>query len=166
MPVFDGKDHPGRPERGTVKLTVHVPRPLRDAFATAVRARGWKMAKGIRVLMEEVSGQSAGKPPVSGSARKLDLRLSDGPRAKLLEQAAARDTSPPAWARALLEAALLGEGRPVWGKRETAELRALYAELKEVERVTGDPAVLDPLRVAMMRVLNNLARLQREFESR
>ncbi len=162
MPVFDGKDPTPAVQRETVKLTVHVPRPLRDAFASVARAEGWKMAKAIRLLMERVVGDAPSGPVAPGSARKITLRVRDEARAVLLEQAAGQHTSPPAWATALLESALLGAGRPVWGKREAEELRALYLELKAVERASSDPAVLDAIRPAMLRVARNIGRLERK----
>lgn len=144
-----------------VKVGVHVRRSVRDAFAAAVRSQGWTVAKALRLVMEEAAGPASGSAAPPGSARKLNLRLRDGPRAELLRQAAARGTSPAAWAAALLEAALLGTNRPVWGKREVAELRALYLDLKRIEGTTSDPAVLDAIRGAMLRVADNVGRLER-----
>lgn len=166
VPAFDGVPPLPPPERETVKLTVEVPRALRDAFAAAMRARGLKMAKALRLVMEDLAGTPQARSSVTGSARKLNLRLHDAPRAKLLEQAEARGTSPAAWATALLEGALMGGDRPVWGKRETGELRALYAELKAAEQVASDPVALDAVRRAMKRVLDNLARLEAALKSR
>lgn len=148
-----------------VKVGVHVRRSVLDAFRVAARAQGWTVAKALRTVMEEAAGQASDgsesddAPP--GSARKLNLRLRDEPRAALLRQAEGQRTSPAAWATALLEAALLGTNRPVWGKREAEELRALYMDLKRIEGTTSDPAALDAIRRAMLRVADNVGRLER-----
>lgn len=160
MPAFDGMEHPPGMRRETVKLTVNVSRTLRDAFASAARAQGWKMAKALRVLMEDAAGHTPSAPAAPGSARKLTVRLRDEPRAALLAQAALQHTSPAAWATALLEAALSGTDRPVWGKREAEELRALYLDLKRIELASSDPAVLNAIRPAMLRVARNIGRLE------
>lgn len=146
-----------------MKVGVHVRRSVLDAFRVAARAQGWTVAKALRAVMEEAAGQAPDGTggSTSGSARKLNLRLRDGPRAALLHQAAVQQTSPAAWATALLEAALLGTNRPVWGKREAEELRALYLDLKRIEGVTSDPAALDAIRRAMLRVADNVGRLER-----
>lgn len=159
MPALGAKS----PPEPAVKVGVHVRRCVRDAFAAAARAQGWTVAKALRLLMEDAAGQAPepSRDTAHGSARKLHLRLRDESRAALLRQAAVQRTSPAAWATALLEAALLGTNRPVWGKREAEELRALYLDLKRIEGATSDPAALDAIRRAMLRVADNVGRLER-----
>lgn len=154
MPAFDGNREMARPAK--VKLTVHVERGVRDAFAALARSSGFTVAGGIRALMERETGQQAPPRQGAGSARKLNLRLRDAARAELLRQGEDRGTSPAAWATALLESALLGIDRPVWGRREADELRALYVELKAVQPAVLDPAARDALHRAMLRVLKTL----------
>lgn len=154
MPAFDGTRKVTRP--AVVKLTVHVEREVRDAFAAVARAAGFTVAGGIRALMEREAGQQASPRQAAGSARKLNLRLRDAARAELLRQGEERGTSPAAWATALLESALLGIDRPVWGRREADELRALYVEMKAVQAVVSDPVARDGLHRAMLRLLKTL----------
>lgn len=124
------------------------------------------MAGYLRDLVEVVTKEATPDEAPIGSARKLTLRLRDRARSALLDAARVRRSTPAAWATALLEATLVGDGGPVWGKRETEELRALYAELKAAEQAVSDPVALDAVRRAMKRVLDNLTRLQGEVEPR
>lgn len=150
-----------------VLLGGHVTRASRDRFAALARREGYSSVAGyLRYVVEELTGEVEADGASVGSARKLNLRLRDRPRAALLDGARARRSTPAAWATALLEGMLSGDGGPVWGKREVEELRALYAELKAVEQATADPAALNPLRTAMLRVLGNLALLQGAVETR
>ncbi len=154
MPAIDGMK--AKTGSRVVKVAVHVERDLRDGFAASARAAGFTLAGGIRKLMEREVGQQFTPRRASGSARKLNLRLSDAARASLLLQAEERGSSPAAWATAVLEAALSGDGRAVWGRREAEDLRALYAELKAVQPSLSDPAARDALHRAMLRLLKTL----------
>lgn len=152
-------------ETSLVLLGGHVTRAARDRFAALARREGRTVAGYLRDVVEALTGEATPVKTPIGSARKLTLRPTDEARAALLEAARARRSTPTAWATALLEAALMGDGRPVWGEREAAELRALYTELKAAELAVSDPAALDAVRRAMKRVLGNLSRLQGEIEA-
>lgn len=148
------------PER-LVLLAGHMPESRRARFVEMARREGKSCAAYLREMVAVVIGDAPPEGPVApGSARKVTVRLRDEPRRKLLAQAAAQRTTPAAWATALIEAALSGTDRPVWGKREAEELRALYLDLKRIELASSDPAVLDAIRPAMLRVARNIGRLE------
>lgn len=148
------------PER-LVLLGGHVTESVRARFVEMGRREGKSCAAYLREMVAVVIGDPPPEGPVApGSARKVTIRLRGEPRRELLAQAASQHTSPAAWATALLEAALSGTDRPVWGKREAEELRALYLDLKRIELASSDPAVLDAIRPAMLRVARNIGRLE------
>ncbi len=150
----------GDDEAPLVLLGGHVTRAARDRFASLARREGRTVAGYLRYVVEELTGEGASLDPPAGSARKLNLRLRDSAREVLLALSCKRRSTPAATATALLEASLLGTDGPAWSKREAEELRVLYLNLKAIEALSSDPAVLDATRSAMLRVAGNIGRLE------
>lgn len=122
-----------------VTVTGYVRRSVRDRFAEVVRLEGLSIAAVIRSFVEANSGGEISPAPKGGSAQKLNLRLRDGVRAKLREVAAARGSTPSAYATALLEAHMMGQ--PQWSAEQLAELRATRRLVAEVrDKLEGEAA--------------------------
>lgn len=120
----------------TINVSCQVRRSVRDAFAVKARQHGLKVASALRSMMEAEVAAEPALPSVAGSAHKLNVRLRDDAAARLREEAAARGSTPSAYAVALLEAQLLG--RPGWTAAQRAELQAMRVLLADLRDTMTD----------------------------
>ena len=120
----------------TINVSCQVRRSVRDAFAAKARAHGLKLAAALRYLMENEVNAASAVLPTGGSAHKLNLRLRDAVRGRLREEAAARGSTPSAYAVALLEAQLLG--KPGWTSEQRSELQAMRVLLADLRDKAAD----------------------------
>jgi len=139
MPAF-GPDDP------VVSVKGHVRRSVRDRLAAYARSVGQTPASLIRMFAEQVAGEVP-SAPAAGSSQKITLRLRDDVRRRLREQAAANQTTPTAWAGAMLEAQLCGRLR--WAEPQMDELRAARVLLADLRDRASDAAAADQVAKAM-----------------
>jgi hypothetical protein len=128
----------------------HVPRSVRDRLRAAARAAGTTAAALVREFAHSVAGQVPTDPPPPGGAQKLTVRLSGPARVALRDAAAARRSTPAAWATAMLEAQLMR--RPRWSEGEEAVLRAVFGELQRIGDRLTDREAAARVDVAMGRI--------------
>ena len=114
----------------SVLIGTHVDRGLADRFKAWARATDGSVSAALRrILLDAVDGQEP-QTPLGTSGYRVSVRLKDAERLALLEAARARQVTPSVWLRCL---AIVHLGRrPQWNERETAELRAVFTELRRI----------------------------------
>ncbi len=119
---------PAPPE--SILISTHVDRGLAERFRTLARATDGSVSAALRrILLDVVAGQVP-QAPLGTSGYRVSVRLKDAERLALLAAARARETTPSVWLRCL---AVVHLGRrPQWNERETAELRAVFSELRRI----------------------------------
>lgn len=112
-------------DNGLVNITGRVPRSVKSLFSAAAGRGGVSAAALVRAFIHHTAG-TAETPRQGGTAKGMSIRLSDAARAKLIAEAQAHGSTPHGWAKAMLEARLIG--KPQWSDAEQSALRAiLYA---------------------------------------